>query len=640
MLRFVDSVISFDVIPNNMIKFQNMLKFDRWSFWGIYFNYGLNGSFKSLFGNFYVIMLSLMNITVTFVSAMAFSSLINVLNTGQKSIMMYFLLGSVILSRELMKGFRHLMREKIDKTKDIIIARIFDTIIGHLNNANAELRDKYTHKELFEALSRFIWVYDVVSDTLFDSLTLSIQTIVFTGYVIIHDPVLILAFFSMYYMTWYYIIPYTSTDDTHFQNPDVMWKRSHNDMIIARDNYINPLFSNLYQSHANTVSNRSIFRSEKLEKILMDRFVWNESNLQKKKIVGPNVSEDFVRIIQYYEVRNTSKRDRLGVILMSQNIFIFVLVSILFYTESYASALLILMNRSTLFGAFEVLNDIKNIENSSSRNLEKIVTILKDIDNQIFEDVQHIDNLRIHKITIDNITLTLDTEKDKKGKTRQFQISLRDVEIDVKPGKCLLIEGKSGCGKSVIMNVLTGMYAGTKYPGTLIMDENGITHNIEFNQIKQNRVYISQSITDDYKYNNSITFPLFELFPLAKNIDEIKDFLVAVFKLRVDRIPNSLSDIVPGRLSGGEIQRYVVASQIWKILISPPDILFLDEIDRALDKDTAIHLIEWILTSIPCYCVIVTHLSEVREMIKSKNFVNQRWSYVFVSDSVTNICID
>lgn len=655
MLRFVDSsfsldpMISLSYVAKKAAIITKLVSFDRWSFWGIYYNCGLDRSFKPLFWNIYVILLSALNIAITFASAFAFSKLINDMNTGHYSSAMYVLLVPVIFSREMIKGLRRLLRCKIEKIKDTIITQIFNSIVGHLNKANADIRGKHTLTEMYEGFCRFMWAYDNVSDILFDSLTLSIQTFVFTVYVLVNDPILFFPFFGMYYLMWSYIIPYTSTNDKHFQNPDVMWKHAYNDMTIENDNYTNPPFNNLYQAYKNQQMDRSVFRSEKLETIMRSRFNWNESNKDEQKIAGPTISENFVKIIQYYDVRNSCKRDRMGIILISQNIFVFVLVAVMFYMESYASALLILMNKSTLFGAFEVLNDIKNIENSSSRNLEKIVTILKDIDNQIGDNAIMTDNngdninmkiqkiSKIQKIIIDDITLKLITEKDKEGKTRQFQISLRNAEIDVRPGKCLLIEGKSGCGKSVIMNVLTGMYSGSKYPETIIVDDNGNTHNLEFNQIKHNRVYISQLISEDYKYNGNITFQMFELFPNAKDIDEIKRFLIDIFSLRADRIPNNISDTAPERLSGGEIQRYVIASQIWKILKTSPDILFLDEIDRALDKDTAVHLIEWILTNIGCYCVIVTHLSEVRDMINTKNFINQRWTYIPKSDSITEI---
>jgi ABC-type multidrug transport system ATPase subunit len=128
-------------------------------------------------------------------------------------------------------------------------------------------------------------------------------------------------------------------------------------------------------------------------------------------------------------------------------------------------------------------------------------------------------------------------------------------------------------------------------------------------------------------YNGKIALPMFKLFPGAKDIEEITRFLMDVFALKPSSIPESLTDCPHSKLSGGELQRYVVASQIWRVLRVNPDMLILDEVDRALDKETAVKVMSWIVSNVKCFFVIVTHLTEVKQMLLDRQCVSQIWTY-------------
>jgi len=78
---------------------------------------------------------------------------------------------------------------------------------------------------------------------------------------------------------------------------------------------------------------------------------------------------------------------------------------------------------------------------------------------------------------------------------------------------------------------------------------------------------------------------------------------------------------------------------IWKILILEPDIVILDEIDKALDKDTAVHILSWIIKNVPSFFILVTHLSEVKDALLTQNVINQIWNYDLTDKVVSKIKI-
>lgn len=163
--------------------------------------------------------------------------------------------------------------------------------------------------------------------------------------------------------------------------------------------------------------------------------------------------------------------------------------------------------------------------------------------------------------------------------------------------------------------------------------KSGESVSAEFNQLIGSKCYIGQLLADVYKYNGKINLPLYKLFLGAENIDQVADFLKTVFLLKDSCIPSSLEDNPHSRLSGGEIRRYVLASQIWQVLRIHPDIVIMDEIDKALDKETAVHIMSWIMENINCFFIVVSHLTEVKQMLFDKKYVSQVWTYDEKSDT-------
>lgn len=184
-------------------------------------------------------------------------------------------------------------------------------------------------------------------------------------------------------------------------------------------------------------------------------------------------------------------------------------------------------------------------------------------------------------------------------KTSNFNI--RNISFEINRGESLGIVGKSGSGKSTIINIFLGLLKPSS--GEIIID------GINSKNIKgwnQNVGYVPQNVylIDDTIFNN-IAFGIgkdpFKLQKVKKAIEksQLQNF--------VKNLPHKENTIVGEkgvRLSGGQIQRIGIA----RALYHEPSILVLDEASSALDYDTESNLMTAInLLQGKTTMLIVTH---------------------------------
>ena len=162
---------------------------------------------------------------------------------------------------------------------------------------------------------------------------------------------------------------------------------------------------------------------------------------------------------------------------------------------------------------------------------------------------------------------------------------LNDFSIQIKKGQRLIVFGKSGRGKSTLIDIISGFH--DEINGEFLVDGKAIGN---FKNWRQKIGYLPQSffILDDTIRNNIILNDKFDQhkFDQIVNICGLKDFL----DLRI----NGINDLIGERgamLSGGEKQRIGLA----RALYSEPEILILDEPTSSLDDETANGFIDSIL---------------------------------------------
>jgi ATP-binding cassette subfamily B protein len=159
--------------------------------------------------------------------------------------------------------------------------------------------------------------------------------------------------------------------------------------------------------------------------------------------------------------------------------------------------------------------------------------------------------------------------------------SINNINIDIKKGDCIGIIGKTGSGKSTLIDIMMGLLEPTH--GTLEVDENVIT-SINRRAWQSRIAHVPQNIyLSDSTIEENIAFGI--------PVEKIDSSLVrrAAISANIDSVVNEWPlkyKTVLGergiRLSGGQRQRIGIARALYK----QADVLFLDEATSSVDTTT------------------------------------------------------
>ena len=159
--------------------------------------------------------------------------------------------------------------------------------------------------------------------------------------------------------------------------------------------------------------------------------------------------------------------------------------------------------------------------------------------------------------------------------------AINKINIDIKKGDCIGVIGKTGSGKSTLIDIMMGLIDPTD--GTLEVDENVITSSNR--RAWQSRIaHVPQNIyLSDSTLEENIAFGI--------PVEEIDSSLVrrAAISANIDSVVNEWPlkyKTILGergiRLSGGQRQRIGIARALYK----QADVLFLDEATSSVDSTT------------------------------------------------------
>ena len=202
-------------------------------------------------------------------------------------------------------------------------------------------------------------------------------------------------------------------------------------------------------------------------------------------------------------------------------------------------------------------------------------------------------------IEIDNLYKTF--RDGKKVKT-----ILKNLDLKVKKGQSIAITGRSGCGKTTLLNIIGGLSEFDS--GTLIVNGEDM-HTLSIDELADYRKNIFGFITQNFNLLDDRN--VFENIALPLYYDSVNkvDIKKRVNKVLSDLEIKHLAKKSIKNLSGGEKQRVAIA----RALVKNSKIILADEPTGSLDEKTELDILN-IFSKLKCdgiTLIIVTHNEKV-----------------------------
>lgn len=310
-----------------------------------------------------------------------------------------------------------------------------------------------------------------------------------------------------------------------------------------------------------------------------------QENFSGIRVIKSFVQEDLAKE-QFRSVNKDNFQKNLDLVKISGFFrpFVQLISSISFLLVIFYGSKEVILNRITLgeFIAFNsylslliwpmvALGYVINILQRGAASMERINKILdqeseiKEIDNPLTLDNPS------GKVEFENVSFKYETGKD---------YALKDINFTVEQGKTLAILGKTGSGKSTIVNLLLRLYD---------IDEGKIKFShvdikeLSFKSLRENIGYVPQ---DNFLFSTTIGENI--AFAFDENVSDQKIIEASKMGEIYDNImdfPNKFKTVLGERgvtLSGGQKQRTSIA----RALIKKPALLILDDSLSSVDTKT------------------------------------------------------
>lgn len=181
----------------------------------------------------------------------------------------------------------------------------------------------------------------------------------------------------------------------------------------------------------------------------------------------------------------------------------------------------------------------------------------------------------------------------------QSPLAIRDVSLDIHPGRCIAIVGPSGSGKSTLAKLLLGLHRPTE--GEIHYDDHSLA-GLDLRGIRRQLGIVPQH---PFIFGRSIRENIAVADPGA-SLERVKRAAqLAAIHEDIAAMPMGFDSILAdggASLSGGQRQRIAMA----RALVHSPAIIMLDEATSALDN-TAEKLVMDNLAAQSCTRIIIAH---------------------------------
>lgn len=156
---------------------------------------------------------------------------------------------------------------------------------------------------------------------------------------------------------------------------------------------------------------------------------------------------------------------------------------------------------------------------------------------------------------------------------------LKGISLHVKPGEMLGIVGRSGAGKTTLVNLISRLYDVNE--GSICIDGVDVK-NLAFHDLRRNVAMVSQ---DTYIFIGTVAENIAYANPEATREDIIRAAMLASAHEFISNMPDGYDTVIGAAgkdLSGGEKQRISIA----RAILANPQILILDEATASVDTET------------------------------------------------------
>lgn len=191
----------------------------------------------------------------------------------------------------------------------------------------------------------------------------------------------------------------------------------------------------------------------------------------------------------------------------------------------------------------------------------------------------------------------------------------KEISFRVNAGEIVQIYGKSGIGKSTLLNIICGLEKADS--GKMVLNDELVfdVENKKYNE-KSIRKNISLVFQEANLFNNKTVLENIIMAPLYHKLDARENIINEAINLLKRLQIYDRKDIYPEKLSGGEKQRVAIA----RALILKPKIICFDEPTSALDYETSLEVIDLIksISATKIAIILVTHDDKVASLLDSK----------------------
>lgn len=245
----------------------------------------------------------------------------------------------------------------------------------------------------------------------------------------------------------------------------------------------------------------------------------------------------------------------------------------------------------TLVSAGQTLQEMRT-------NMERIEDVMEYPDEDIFakEKSEDIYEKLSGKVEMKDVSFGYDKLKDP---------LIKGFDMHLEPGKSVAIVGDSGCGKSTVAKLISGLYG--QWSGEILFDGKPLSQ-ITKSEFRASLAVVDQDITlfeDTIAENIRLwdeSIDEFDIIQAAKDAQFHEDVIQRPHGYRC-KLTEDGKD-----LSGGQRQKLEIA----RVLATHPSILIMDEATSALDAKTEYEVVKAV-KSRNISCIMIAHrLSTIR----------------------------